>query len=205
MVGGAEGYNRRPPHQKALPEGLTRRPLSTRRPPYQRAITEGHFQSEGHNRRPLSIRRPQNQKAITEGHNRIPKGEIEGESGPGPHPRGKLRGIMSSPTPKGEIEGDQIQAHTQGGNWGRSDPGPHPRGKLRGIRSRPTPKGEIGESDPGPPPMRSRLWHTVNVRSVRILLECILVHTEASLCTVSFTVSVSGTFDLFWGTLWWTQ
>ena len=65
----------------------------------------------------------------------------------------------------GEIKGDQIQAHTQGGNWGGSDPGPHPRGKLRGIRSRPTPKGEIegdqiqtytqggnsGESGPDPP------------------------------------------------------
>ena len=61
-------------------------------------------------------------------------------SGPGPHPRGKWRGIRSRPTPKGEIEGDQVQAHTQGGNW-------------RGIRSRPTPKGEIeGGSDPGPPP-----------------------------------------------------
>ena len=35
---------------------------------------------------------------------------------PGPHPRGKLRGIRSRPTPKGEIEGDQIQAHTLGGN-----------------------------------------------------------------------------------------
>ena len=35
---------------------------------------------------------------------------------PGPHPRGKLRGIRSRPTSKGEIDGDQIQAHTQGGN-----------------------------------------------------------------------------------------
>ena len=35
---------------------------------------------------------------------------------PGPHPRGKLRGIRSRPTPKGGIEVDQIQAHTQGGN-----------------------------------------------------------------------------------------
>ena len=36
---------------------------------------------------------------------------------PGPHPRGKLGGgIRSRPTVKGEIEGDQIQAHTQGGN-----------------------------------------------------------------------------------------
>ena len=33
-----------------------------------------------------------------------------------PPPRGKLRGIRFRPTPKGEIEGDQIQAHTQGGN-----------------------------------------------------------------------------------------
>ena len=49
----------------------------------------------------------------------------------------------SRPTPKGEIEEDQVQAHTQGGNRGGSDPGPHPRGKLRGIRSRPTSKGEI--------------------------------------------------------------
>ena len=50
----------------------------------------------------------------------------EGGPPPGPHPRGKLRGIRSRPTPKGEIEGDQIQ-------------GPHPRGKLRGIRSKPPP------------------------------------------------------------------
>ena len=35
---------------------------------------------------------------------------------PGPHPRGKLRGIRSRPTTKGEIEGDQVQAHTRGGN-----------------------------------------------------------------------------------------
>ena len=29
-----------------------------------------------------------------------------GGSGPGPQPRGKLRGIWSRPTPKGEVEGD---------------------------------------------------------------------------------------------------
>ena len=41
----------------------------------------------------------------------------QGDSPPlGPHPGGKLRGIRSRPTAKGEIEGDQIQAHTQGGN-----------------------------------------------------------------------------------------
>ena len=67
---------------------------------------------------------------------------------PGPHPRGKLRGIRSRPTPKGEIEGDQIQAHTQGGNWG-------------GIRSRPAPKGEIEgdliQAPSHPPPKKQTL------------------------------------------------
>ena len=77
---------------------------------------------------------------------------LPGRPPPGPHPRGKLRGIRSRPTPKGEIQGDQIQAHTQGGNSGGSDPSPHPRGKFRGIRSRPTPKGEIqGDQDQTPP------------------------------------------------------
>ena len=61
-------------------------------------------------------------------------GASSGGSGPGG---------VSRPTPKGEVEGDQVQAHTRGGNWGGSGPDPHPRGKLRGIRSRPTPKGEI--------------------------------------------------------------
>ena len=54
---------------------------------------------------------------------------------PGPHPGGKLRGIRLRSTAKGEIEGDQIQAHTQVGNSGGSGPVPHPRGKLRGIRT----------------------------------------------------------------------
>ena len=63
----------------------------------------------------------------------------------------------SRPTPKGEIEGDQVQAHTQGGNWegirsrptpkgeieGGSDPGPHPRGKLRGSDPGPHPRGKL--------------------------------------------------------------
>ena len=43
-----------------------------------------------------------------------------GEGSPGPHPRMKLRGIWSRPTPKGEVEGDLVQAHTQGGSWGGS-------------------------------------------------------------------------------------
>ena len=75
-------------------------------------------------------------------------------------------GRVSRPTLKGEVEGDLVQAHSQGGNWGGSGPGRQPRGKLRGIWSRPTAKGEIegdlvqadsqggnwGGSDPGPQP-----------------------------------------------------
>ena len=57
----------------------------------------------------------------------------------------------SRPIPKGEIEGDQVQAHTQGGNWGGSDPGQHPRGKLRGDQIQAhTQGGNLGGSDPGP-------------------------------------------------------
>ena len=52
-------------------------------------------------------------------------------------------GQVSRPTPKGEVEGNQIQVHTKGRNWGGLGPGPHPRGQLRGIRSRRTPKGEV--------------------------------------------------------------
>ena len=59
---------------------------------------------------------------------------------PGPHPRGKFRGIC----PVGGL-----QARTQGGSWGGSGPGPQPRGKLRGIQSRPTAKGEIEGDQPG--------------------------------------------------------
>ena len=59
---------------------------------------------------------------------------------------------MTRPTTRGEIEGDQIQAHSQGGNLGGSDPGPQQRGKLRGIRYRPTVKGEIEGDQIRPPP-----------------------------------------------------
>ena len=45
------------------------------------------------------------------------QGGSGGESGPGPQSRGKLRGIWSRPTAKGEVEGDLVQAHTQGGSW----------------------------------------------------------------------------------------
>ena len=65
-----------------------------------------------------------------------PKGKFRGiwlGGSPGPHPRGKLRGIWSRPTAKGEIEGDLVQAHSQGGSLGGSGWGvPAPRGCLGG-------------------------------------------------------------------------
>ena len=85
-----------------------------------------------------------------------PRGKLRGESGPGPQPRWKLRGIWSRPTTKGEVEGDLVQAHTQGGSWEGSGPGPHPWGKLRGKW-----------------PASPLRW--LLLRAVRILLECILV------------------------------
>ena len=95
----------------------------------------------------------------------------------GPHPRGKLRGLaggISRPTPKEEVEGSG-----RGGS-----PGTHPRGKLRGVAvgglqahtqgvSRPTPRGCIPACTEADPPPSRRLL----LRSVRILLECILVGT----------------------------
>ena len=41
----------------------------------------------------------------------------------------------SWPSPKEEVEGDLVQVHSQGVNWGGSGPGPQPRGKLRDIWS----------------------------------------------------------------------
>ena len=51
---------------------------------------------------------------------------------PGPHPRGKFRGIW--------LEG--LRAHTQGGSWGIWSR-PTPKGEVEGIWSRPKPKGEV--------------------------------------------------------------
>ena len=80
---------------------------------------------------------------------------------PGPHQGGNWGGSGPGPHPRGKLRGDQIQAHTQGGNWGGSDQGPHPRGKLMGIRSRPTPKGEIQ----GDQPKLTFMWDCSNRQS----------------------------------------
>ena len=55
---------------------------------------------------------------------------------PGPHQRGKWRGIWSRPTTKGKLRGI----------WSRPTPW---GGALRGIWSRPTPKGEVEGDLPG--------------------------------------------------------
>ena len=51
-----------------------------------------------------------------------PKGEIEGDQVQA-HTQGEIEGDQVQAHTQGEIEGDQIQAHTQGGNWGGLDPG----------------------------------------------------------------------------------
>ena len=108
---------------------------------------------------------------------------------------------ISSPTPRGEVEGSgwgDLQAHTQGEVEGSCQGGsrPTPRGKVEGSHqggspvphpggvlqahtwggvSRPTPRGvcipACTEADTPPPPSRWLL-----LRAVRILLECILVN-----------------------------
>ena len=75
-----------------------------------------------------------------------PRSRLPGADPPGADP------LLSRPTPRGEIEGDQVQTYTQGRNWGGSDPGPHPRGKLRGSDPGPHPRGKLRGSDPGPHP-----------------------------------------------------
>ena len=103
-------------------------------------------------RHPLAKETPQKETSLRRRHPLPPEGNIPRRRHPPvrrpprrrhPLPRRPPRRKPPRPTPKEEIEGDHVQAHTQGGNWGGSDPGPHLRGKLRGIRSRPTPKGEI--------------------------------------------------------------
>ena len=59
----------------------------------------------------------------------------------------------SRPTDKGGIQGDQVQAHTQGGNCGRSGPGPIPKGEIEEDQIQAhTQGGNSGGSGPTPPP-----------------------------------------------------
>ena len=88
-----------------------------------------------------------------------------GGSGPGPHPRGKLKGIWSRPTPKGEVEGDLVQGHTQGGSWGGSGPGPHP-----------------------PPPMTATAAGSTHPTGMHSCSECVFLPCEGK----PFIVKVDG-------------
>ena len=60
---------------------------------------------------------------LQEGKSLLPRGVVSAPGGcllpagsPGSHTMGNLREIRSRPTPKGEIEGDQVQAHSKGGS-----------------------------------------------------------------------------------------
>ena len=63
----------------------------------------------------------------------------EGDQILGLAPKGEIEGGQIQAHTQGEIQGDQIQTHTQGGNSGGSGPGQHPTGKFRGIRTYPLP------------------------------------------------------------------
>ena len=90
---------------------------------------------------------------------------------PGPHLRGKWRRIWSRPTAKGEVEGDLVQAHSQGGNWGESAWGvPSPRGV-------PGPGGCLVLGVPGPGGAWSRgclIWGVPGPGRVPALGGCLL-------------------------------
>ena len=78
---------------------------------------------------------------------------------PGPHPGGKLRGlvgggVVSRPTPKTEVEGSglgDLQAYTQRGE----SPGPHPGGSPG-----PHPGGCIPACSEADPPMATAAGST---------------------------------------------
>ena len=84
--------------------------------------------------------------------------------------RGSLGGSGggdSRSTPKGEVEGDLVQAHNQGGSWGGSGQRGASGGGVSAPGGMPAPGGCLLRG--GDPPWRLLL------RAVRILLECILV------------------------------
>ena len=74
------------------------------------------------------------------------------------------------------MEGDQIQAHTQGGNGGGSGPGPHPRGKLRGIRSKPPPQDTATAADGTHPTGMHSCLCVISITSFNDLSEFAMEH-----------------------------
>ena len=110
----------------------------------------------------------------------------QGDPLPRRHPlprRPPAKETPSRPIPRGEIDGDQILAHTQGGNWGGSNQGPHPRGKFRGIRSRPHIQvGNSGGSGLDPPTMTTAAgsMHPTGMHSclLKEILKIWLRHSE---------------------------
>ena len=98
-----------PPKKEAPPQKEA--PPRRRHPPAKETPWEG----DPLQRRPLGRRPPcKGEPPSPPAKETPPKKEPPPPTGP--HPRGKLRGIRCRSTPKGKIEGDQIQAHTQGGN-----------------------------------------------------------------------------------------
>ena len=87
-----------------------------------------------------------------------------------PHPRGKLRGIRSRLTPKGEVKVDLVQAHNQGGSWRGSDQGVTALGvpALGGVETPlPVTATAAGCTHPNPAP----LWFFKLVHT-NLLLQC---------------------------------
>ena len=124
---------------------------------------------------------------------------------PGPHPRGKFRGIcpgegegISRPTPKGKVEGDQVQAHSQGGSEGDPVQAHSQGGSWRGSAQGGLPGlgGPPGPREVETPPSRRLL-----LRTVRILLECILVYNADNIPSWSFKSKKSATTELQWNFL----
>ena len=129
-----EGHHtRRPPHQKAPHQKALHQKAPHQKAPHQKATTpEGHHTRRHHTRKHYT-RRPPHQNAITVAWWRPPPPLSR------PTPKGEIEGDQIQAHTQGEIERDHIQAHTQGGNWEGSGLGQHPRGKFRGIRTKPPP------------------------------------------------------------------
>ena len=70
---------------------------------------------------------------------------------PGPHSRWKLEGSGPGPQPRGKLRGSSPGPHSRG-KLGGSGRGPQPRGKLRGSSPGPHSRGKLRGSGPGPQP-----------------------------------------------------